>query len=218
MAGTAETATRVSRAVTKGMEVADYVLVHGGRRDGSLWSKVVPLLEEKGHRAFAPSLPDPSTSTLGGFIDMVCALIEDEGLEGVVLVGHSSGALVITGVADRMTERISRLVFVDSSVPINGKSLYGMFEDVGISSREYGLPQDPPWLEPLYFDEEKRKKLPKTYVFSAKGEFIAVAKPFFDKVVENAERDNWKYYSLDAGHESMVSHPNELAQILLEED
>jgi pimeloyl-ACP methyl ester carboxylesterase len=198
--------------------MADFVLVHGGRRDGSIWNKVVPLLEEKGHRVLAPSLPDPTTSTLGEFIDVVYSLIDDEGLEGVVLVGHSSGALVITGVADRMSESISRLVFVDSSVPVNGKSLYGMFEDVGISSTEYDLPQDPPWLEPLCFDEEKRRKLPKTYVFSAKGEFIAVSKPFFDKVMESAERDNWKYYVLDAGHESMVSHPVELARILLEED
>jgi pimeloyl-ACP methyl ester carboxylesterase len=198
--------------------MADYVLVHGGHKDGSIWGKVVPLLEEAGHRVFTPSLPDPTTSTLGEFIGVVCVLIEEEDLQGIVLVGHSSGALVITGVADRMTERISRLVFVDSSVPINGKSLYGMFDDAGISSKEYDLPQDPPWLEPLYFDEEKRRKLPKTYVFSARGEFIAVSMPFYHKVVQNAERDNWKHYSLDARHDSMVSHPLELARILLEEE
>ncbi len=195
--------------------MADYVLVHGGRRDGSIWNKVVPLLQERGHRVFAPSLPDPTTSTLSEFIDVVCTLINDEGLEGIVLVGHSSGALVITGVADRMTERISRLAFVDSSVPINGKSLYGMFEDIGISSKEYDLPQDPPWLEPLYFDEEKRRKLQKTYVFCANGEFIDVSTPFFDKVRENAERDGWNYYEIASGHECMVSHPDELAHILL---
>jgi hypothetical protein len=59
--------------------------------------------------------------------------------------------------------------------------------------------------------------MPKAYIFCAQGEFIAVAKSFFDKVKENAERDNWKYYTLDSGHECMVSHAVELAQILLEQ-
>jgi pimeloyl-ACP methyl ester carboxylesterase len=199
------------------MVMADYVLIHGGHKDGSVWDKVVPLLEERGHRTFAPSLPNPATSTLTEFIAEAGSLLEGEALDKVILVGHSSGALVITGVADKMPERISRLVYVDSSVPIVGKSLYGMFEDLGISPQEYDLPQDPPCLEPLYFDAEKIRETPKTYVFCAKGEFIAVAKPFFNKVVENAERDNWRYYELDSNHECMVSHPTELAQILLEQ-
>ena len=107
--------------------MADYVLIHGGHKDGSIWDKVVPILEERGHRTFAPSLPEPKTSTLSEFIDVVCKLFEDEGLDGVILVGHSSGSLVITGVADRMPERIGRLVYVDSSVPIVGKRLRRRF-------------------------------------------------------------------------------------------
>jgi pimeloyl-ACP methyl ester carboxylesterase len=195
----------------------NYVLVHGGHKDGSIWGKVVPLLEEKGNRVFAPSLSDPTNSTLMEFIEQVCELFKSEALEKVILVGHSSAALVITGVADRMPERIARLVFVDSSVPINGKSLYGMFEDLGISSKEYDLPQDPPWLEPLFFDEEKRRRLPKTYVFCTKSEFIAVTTPFFEKVKETAERNNWKYYEIDSNHEPMINNPVELAHILLGE-
>jgi len=201
----------------EGDKMADYVLVHGGHMDGSIWGKVVPLLEEKGYRVFAPSLPDAGTSTLEEFIAGVCRLFEDEDLKGVILAGHSSGALTITGVADRMPERVGHLVYVDSSVPIVGKSLYGMFEDLGISSKAYDLPQDPPWLEPLYFDAEKIRKIPKTYVFCTQGEFIAVSKPFFDKVRENAERDGWNYYEIASCHECMVSHPDELARILLEQ-
>jgi hypothetical protein len=197
--------------------MADYVLIHGGHKDGSVWDKVVPLLEKRGHRTFAPSLPEPATSTLSEFIAVVCGLFEDEGLEGVILVGHSSGSLVITGVADKLSQRISRMVYVDSSVPVVGKSLYGMFEDLGISPAEYELPQDPPCLEPLYFDEEKTRRMPKTYIFCARSEFIAVTTPFFEEVRRNAERDDWNYYTLDSNHECMVSNPAELAQILLEQ-
>ena len=197
--------------------MADYVLVHGGQRDGSLWDKVVPLLEEHGHRVYAPSLSKPENSTLGEHITEVCKLIEDEALNGVIMVGHSYASLVITGVADRMPECIKHLIYVDCAVPVNGMSLYGMFEPLGITSEAYGLPQDPPFLEPLYLDEEKILEIPKTYVHCTQSEFIAVAKPFFEKVIENAERDNWDYFELDSDHPCMISYPVELAEILLRE-
>ena len=197
--------------------MADYVLVHGGQRDGSLWDKVVPLLEEHGHRVYAPSLSKPENSTLGEHITEVCKLIDDENLNSIILVGHSYASLVITGVADRMPECIKHLIYVDCAVPVNGMSLYGMFEPLGITSEAYGLPQDPPFLEPLYFDEEKIREIPKTYVHCRQSEFIAIGKPVFEKVIQNAERDNWDYFELDSDHPCMISHPVELAEILLRE-
>jgi len=197
--------------------MADYVLVHGGKRDGSLWDKVVPLLEARGHRVYAPSLSKPENSTLGEHISEVCRLIEDENLNGIILVGHSYASLVITGVADRMPGKIEHLIYVDCVVPVNGMSLYGMFEPLGVTSEAYGLPQDPPFLEPLYFHEEKIREIPKTYIHCTKSEFIAIGKPAFEKVIENAERDNWDYFQLDSDHPCMISHPVELADILLRE-
>jgi hypothetical protein len=197
---------------------ADYVLVHGGQRDGGLWKKVVPLLEEHGHRVYTPSLSKPENSSLSDHISEVCKLIDDESLNGIILVGHSYASMVITGVADRMPERIKHLVYVDCAVPVNGMSLYGMFEPLGITSEAYGLPQDPPFLEPLYFDEEKICEIPKTYIHCTQSEFIAIGKPAFEKVTENAERGNWDYFTLDSDHPCMISHPVELAEILLREE
>ncbi len=197
--------------------MADYVLVHGGQRDGSLWDKVALLLEEHGHRVYAPSLSKPDKSTLSEHITEVCKLLEDEGLNDIILVGHSYASMVITGVADRMPERIKHLIYVDCALPVNGMSLYGMFEAIGITSEAYGLPQHAPFLEPLYFDEEKIREIPKTYVHCTQSEFIDVAKPAFEKVIENAERDNWDYFRLDSTHTCMISHPVELAEILLHE-
>ncbi len=195
--------------------MAGFVLVHGGQRDGSLWNLVVPLLEEEGHVVYTPSLSKPENSTLGEHINEACDLIENEAMHDVILVGHSYASLVITGVADRMPAGIKHLTYVDCAVPINGMSLYGMFELLGITSEAYGLPQDPPFLEPLYFDEERIREVPKTYVHCTQSEFIAIGKPVFEKVVENAERDNWDYFKLDSDHPCMISHPVELAQILL---
>lgn len=198
--------------------MADYVLVHGGQRDGSVWDKVIPLLEQQSHRVFAPSLSKPERSTLSRHISEVSKLIVDESLSGIILVGHSYASLVITGVADWMPEKIKHLVYVDCAVPVNGMSLYGMFEPLGITSEEYGLPQDRPFLEPLYFDEATLRGIPKTYIHCTKSEFIAIGKPTFEKVIEKAERDNWDYFKLDSDHPCMISHPAELAEILLRED
>jgi hypothetical protein len=90
-----------------------------------------------------------------------------------------------------------------------------MFETLGITSEEYGLPQQAPFLEPLFFDEEKIKEVPKTYILCTRSEFITLSKPVYDKVVENAQRDGWDYFELDSDHVCMISHPEELAQILL---
>lgn len=197
--------------------MADYVLVHGGQRDGSVWDDVAVILRAAGHGTFAPTLSRPAGSTLGEHIAEVSAVIEDNGLDTVILVGHSYGTFVITGVADRVPGRIKRLVYVDGAVPEDGKSLYGMFEDVGVTSEEYGLPQDPPFLEPLHFDTEKLRCVPKAYIHCTRSEFLQVAGPAYEALKPNAERDNWELFEIDSDHPVMVSHPGELAAILLGE-
>jgi pimeloyl-ACP methyl ester carboxylesterase len=51
-------------------------------------------------------------------IEDVVRMIEAERLERVVPVGHSYAGMVITGVADRIKERIARLVYLDAAVPV----------------------------------------------------------------------------------------------------
>ena len=195
--------------------MAVYILVHGGKTNGIVWEYVVPLLEEKGHTVFTPTSSDPEDSTLSEHISEVCKLFEDEDLDGVILAGHSYASFIITGVADRMTARIKRLVYIDSSVPAVGESLQGIFAAFGINFEEYGVPEAPPFLEPLNYDKETLRKMPKTYIRCTQSEFSIVSKPTYEKVVENAERDNWDYFDLDSDHKCMVSHPRELSEILL---
>jgi pimeloyl-ACP methyl ester carboxylesterase len=53
----------------------------------------------------------------------VVAVLHYEDLRDVILVGHSYGGMVITGVADRAPGRIGRLVYLDAATPANGQSL-----------------------------------------------------------------------------------------------
>jgi pimeloyl-ACP methyl ester carboxylesterase len=111
--------------------MATYVLVHGAFHGAWCWKKLIPLLEAAGHPVFAPSLtglaeranlltPEVGLST---HIQDIVQVIQNHHLEDVILVGHSQGAMVITGVVDRIPEHVSHLVYLDTFVPKDGESM-----------------------------------------------------------------------------------------------
>ncbi len=111
--------------------MATFVLVHGGWHGGWCWQKVIPFLEEAGHEVYAPTLtglaeraselsPDVGLDT---HIQDIVGLLVEKHLQGVILVGHSYGAMVITGVVDAVPERIAHLVYLDTFVPRDGESI-----------------------------------------------------------------------------------------------
>ena len=105
--------------------MSDYVLIHGAWHGGWCWAEVTRGLAQLGHRVFAPSLTGCADRghllspqvTLGTHVEDVVRLIEFESLDGCVLVGHSYGGNVISGVADRLRERVAHYVFLDAGVP-----------------------------------------------------------------------------------------------------
>jgi len=111
--------------------MATYVLVHGGGHGGWCYHKVARLLRAKGHEVHCPSLTGladrahlvRADTDLETHIEDVARLLFYEDLSGVILVGHSYGGMVITGVADRVPERVGHLVFLDAAHPSNGQSL-----------------------------------------------------------------------------------------------
>jgi pimeloyl-ACP methyl ester carboxylesterase len=102
-----------------------FVLVHGACHGGWCWRDVTAELRAAGHEVFAPTLTglgershlaSPAVD-LSMHIRDVANLIEWEDLREVVLVGHSYGGMVITGVADRLADRLAALVYLDALVP-----------------------------------------------------------------------------------------------------
>jgi len=94
------------------------VLVHGTGVDGSSWSKVIPILQNAGHKVIAVQLPLHSLSddvaTVKRAIDLVGA--------PVILVGHSYGGFVITNAAYN-NPSVKGLVYVAAFAPKEGQSL-----------------------------------------------------------------------------------------------
>ena len=114
--------------------MATFVLVHGGWHGGWCWQKVIPFLEEASHEVYAPTLtglaeraselsPDVGLDT---HIQDIVGLLVEKNLHGVILVGHSYGGMVITGVVDQVPERIAHLVYLDTFVPRDGESMAGV--------------------------------------------------------------------------------------------
>lgn len=98
---------------------------------GGCWQKVIPFLEAAGHAVYAPTLtglaeraselsPDVGLDT---HIRDVVGLLQEKNLQGFILVGHSYGGMVITGVVDAVPERIAHLVYLDTFVPRDGESM-----------------------------------------------------------------------------------------------
>lgn len=110
--------------------MATFLIVHGGWGGGWEWTPVARELREKGHEVFTPTLTGlgdrahlGSDIGLSDHIQDVLAVFEFEELRNVVLCGHSYGGMVATGVADRASDRVRLLVYLDALVPEDGQSV-----------------------------------------------------------------------------------------------
>ena len=108
--------------------MATFVVAHGAWSSGWAWKKMRPLLRAAGHEIFTPSytglgershLSSPDV-TLETHIQDIANVLFYEDLTDVVLIGHSYGGMVATGVADRASERIRQVIYLDAFVPRDG--------------------------------------------------------------------------------------------------
>lgn len=242
-----------------------YVLIHPAWHGGWCWSKVAPLLRAEGHDVYMPTLtglgervhlsnPDISLAT---HIEDVVGALEFENLQRVILVGNSSGGMVITGVADRVPERLSRLVYLDAFVPEHNQSLIdllpadrrqGMEEFVKAEGQGWLLPRFAPlpwerivrdmwgvtsdddvsWmlarLRPTpfrHFTDPVRRTNPAaanvSHVFIRCQQYQPGRHPAFDRHAAMAQQTSgWRYRELAAPHLPYITHPAELAKVLLD--
>jgi pimeloyl-ACP methyl ester carboxylesterase len=112
-----------------------YVLVGGAWLGGWCWQPVARWLRDNGHDAYPVTLTglDERVHLARPEVDLethikdVVNLVEFEELHDIVLLGHSYAGLVVTGAADRIPERISRLVYLDTGPIPSGTALIDLF-------------------------------------------------------------------------------------------
>lgn len=123
-----------NKTAREAKQMANFVLVHGAWHGGWCYRDTAKALRGMGHTVFTPTHTGvgerahqaSEAITLETHIRDVAGCIEAEELNDVILCGHSYGGMVITGLADRMPERIKALAYIDAFVPENGDSLNGL--------------------------------------------------------------------------------------------
>ena len=223
--------------------MAVFVICHGAWSAGWAWGKMRPLLRAAGHEIFTPSytglgerahLASPMVD-LETHIQDVLGVIESEGLSDIILVGHSYGGMVATGVADRVASKLRHLVYLDAFVPANGQSLDDLRGGETVATIEGWLvPPMPPapdtsaadlaWTAPRRraqpvrcFSQKSRltgavEHLPRTYIYCAKKGPSDVFVQFADRFRHDKA---WRYVEMQASHSPNVTAPDDLAWVLL---
>jgi pimeloyl-ACP methyl ester carboxylesterase len=120
-----------------------FVLAHGSWHGGWCWKKVADRLRAKGHAVYAPSYTGMGDRahllskdiTINTFAEDLVQVIQSEELSNVILVGHSFGGVPISGAADRVPEKIARLVYLDSVLVESGRSAFSYYPPAEAEAR-----------------------------------------------------------------------------------
>jgi pimeloyl-ACP methyl ester carboxylesterase len=225
--------------------VATIVLAHGAWSSAWAWKKMRPLMRDAGHEFFATSYTGLGERVhlanaginLDTHIQDVLGTLRFEQLRDVILVGHSYGGMVATGVAARARDWISKLVYLDAFVPRSGQCAFDLLP-AGIRDQMQQLAADgwrvpagplPPdttseevaWAQPLrmpqpietlrqplVFDEQQLP--PRAYVYCTR---ISPGDPFRPSA-DRAKTEGWQYAELDASHNPHITAPADLLAIL----
>ena len=233
------------------MSSKTFVLVHGAWHGGWCWCRVADRLRASGHIVFTPTLtglgerahllhPDINLSL---HVADVLGLIKCERLNNIVLVGHSYGGFVISGVAEAVANKISSIVFLDAFIPDNGESLLDVVQpavqdviqdvldrgDTTVPVRDAAAfkvnEKDRPWVDSLATPQPIGTMTEKITLTGArervatKAYIRAAGYPnvSFDKACARTKADrSWRTYEVPCVHDVMIDKPDRLAEILLE--
>jgi len=219
------------------------VSVHGAWGGGWQFKKVASILEAKGYQVYRPTLSGlgehchTATTNIGltTHIDDIVNFIVFEDLHDVILLGHSYGGMVITGVADRIPERISRLIYLDAFVPEDGENvvsfgkpdasqLDAMTQDgflvPGWVNPALPFPRNVPqprktFTEPIVLKNPARATIPTSYILTVdKGR-----KPEDDTFYQSKERAKtrgWPAIIMEGNHFPMQTQPEATAKLLMD--
>jgi pimeloyl-ACP methyl ester carboxylesterase len=224
-----------------------FLICHGAWSAGWAWKKMHPLMNTAGHRLLTPTytglgervhLANPSID-LETHIADVLNVIRYEDLQDIVLLGHSYGGMVATGVAARARDRIAQLIYLDAFVPRNGQSLFDLNESVRQSMRNLAETGDgwrvPPnathpdtpaadveWVTerrvamPIKCFEMRIKlnsepAMPRDYIYATR---ITPADTFGQFAERAKSEPGWRYHEIDASHSPNITAPEKLMEVL----
>ena len=217
--------------------------MHGAWDGAWFWRPVARHLRPAGHEVFTATLTGSGervhlanpTVDLATHVQDVVNVLRYEDLHGVVLIGHSYGGMVITGVAEQVPERLARLVYLDAFVPEDGQALADLLPPDAVAGLEerartlgdgWRIPHDPPdadrrtdfllaaLRQPLAVRNPAAARLPRAYIACRESWDVPLF-AHFETAAARARAEGWDYRELPSGHVPMQTMPRELADVLL---
>lgn len=228
-----------------------FVLVHGAWHGGWGWVRLAELLRRQGHVVFTPTLTglgershllSPGINASLHITDVV-NLIHYERLSDIVLVGHSYGGCVVSGVAEIVPDKIASIVFLDAFIPDNGDATVELVQpavkDIILAAAARGETtvavrnaaafnvneKDQAWVDslagpqPIGTMTEKLKLTGAREKIARKTYIRASGYPnvSFEAAHARAKADkSWRTFEVPCGHDVMIDMPERLAEILNE--
>lgn len=236
---------RTARAQASGVT---FLVAHGAWSAGWSWRKMHPLMRAAGHELITPTytglgerehLANPAID-LDVHIQDMLGVIKFEQLRDIILIGHSYGGMVATGVADRVPDRIRKLVYLDAFVPTDGQALIDLLPPATAERMRAGaktidgwrVPANPippdtaandvQWIQSLRmphpiktFETPLRlrngdTKIPRTYIYCKR----TTPDDTFRQFAARARSQGWGYHEIDASHSPHVTAPESLTALL----
>ena len=215
------------------------LVCHGAWSGGWSWKKMFPRAEAAGYRLVVPTytglgerehLAHPGID-LETHIQDILSVVKFEDLNDIVLLGHSYGGMVATGVADRIPGRVTQLIYLDAFVPRDGQSLLDLneparptMEALAKSGDSWRVPPNPTPPDTAAEDLEwliRRRvpmplkcfqtRLPRSYIYATR---ITPADTFGQFSRRAQSEPGWRYFEIDASHSPHVTAPEALTALL----
>lgn len=228
-----------------------FVLVHGAWHGGWCWSKVAAILRGRGHTVLTPTqtglgershLLSPAID-LDTFVTDIANVLKFEDLKDVVLVGHSFGGNAISGVADRMPERLRQIVYLDAVILENGQTVFSQLPPDIVAARTkaaqessgglslpvplasaFGVsnPEEARWVESRLTPHPLKTYMTPLKLANPVGNgvptvYIVCSDPLYKPLQSTRDwikAHGWKTREIAAGHDAMVIAPDRLAEML----
>ena len=212
-----------------------FVIVHGAWGGGWDWRTVDSLLTKDGYKVVRVTLTglgerrhlsSPNVGLYTHIDDVVNKILWDD-MKDVVLLGHSYGGMVITGVADRVPERIKRLIYLDAMLPDSGESVRSLqgADSAFITQLRRGdytvptwvqdttvVPRDVPmslktFTDTLRLVNPAGRKVPASYILTFEPQ---VNPDPFQRFADRAAKRGWPVFRMQADHIPERTNPTGL--------
>jgi pimeloyl-ACP methyl ester carboxylesterase len=226
-----------------------FVLIHGAYQGGWIWNRIAERLRKAGHVVHAPTLdgcgerkgalrPGITTETHG---QEIADLLFYEDAKDAVLVGTSSGGMVMAAAAERAPERVSRVVFADALALFDGEKIRDIVKRPATVEGDIAIGPDRTDAADRLFtglDEPTRQWAADRITMHPRGVFYEPVKlarfwdmPWKSSVLYCSQAPNpgeahirracdrlkGRWHVIDTGHYPMLSTPDELTRFILEE-